>query len=338
MDSEALQQKRREEFLRFRDVSCATILSRSYTPEPEAPEASAAGAAGRKSILGSPNKTKSPPASSLRAPSIIAPPQLFASTSGTRLPPIEGYSNMVCQGFMDSEQFFAECFAELDRHNADRKKKYLKKYAALNLKEVLPFRASGAAILHHVERIIVREDRESTWREEHAAAVRQMQEIEAYCSEHFTNPHSKALLAETRTILVSEETVPTAAMFSSRLLRVVPPTSLLLDEVVTTASHLSSLFLVSKPQAVAAIRDLAARFVEDHTVELEAQLSVAQASASIGLQSGGMAADSEPGHQTTVRWAIDSHSSSANTAEDMFAHSLGGAFYDECLQVVKNPL
>lgn len=272
--SDSQQQKRRDEFLRFPDVSCCRILARNFTPDPEPVEPSGSRGVAGGGDAATRGRSGSVATPALRSPSIIPAPKPFAAPAGGgKLPPIEGYSNVVCSAYRQSDKFLAECMSLIDRRSTERKKKYLKKYAALNLNSPLPFYATGAAILHHVERIIVREDRESTWREEHKAAVKLFREIETYCVEQFTNPLSLELLRETRTILLDEQTVPAAPMYPSRLLKLLPPTALLLDEVVTVASHLAALYHVTRNEAVAFIRERAASFVEDHTRQLEAKLA-----------------------------------------------------------------
>ena len=308
--NEVLQQKRRDEYVRFKDVSCSRILARDYTPEPDAAPAAGTGgasstssvsqsggrsssAAGRTGSI-SPTPSGHRAAAGVRSLSVIPAPKLFHAQGGGKLPPIEGYSNLMCATYKESDAFLTSCMSQIERRNADRKKKYLKKFAALNLSVHLPFHATANAILHHVERLIVKEDRESTWREEHDAALKLFREIELYCRQHFSNPQSLELLRETRCILVDEQTVPEAPMFNARLMKLLPPTSFLLDEVVTVASHLSVLYGVSKGEAIEYIRERASSFVEDHTVDLVSQLNLATATTPIGGGGGGGAIQERP--------------------------------------------
>jgi hypothetical protein len=171
-----------------------------------------------------------------------------------------------------STSFLNDCVGMLRRQNVDRESKYHKKFMALNVHDELPFRASASAVLYHVEKIMVKEERATLRREQHQRFVSQLEEVERCCLPRLTNPFALHLFQAARRLIVLEETMPVESMFLSVVVESVPPQLYLLDEVTTAAVNLAELFQVSRQDAVAVIRRHARCFIADRKELLEEKL------------------------------------------------------------------
>lgn len=266
--AEAMLQRQRDDFYRFPDLQAGMVLSREHQslvlpPEPQSLKAAeiaknvaVAAARGLATTRGSEAEFK----------------KRIAEVRSTPIPSGEKHIAVLNVAHQSSDLFFESCAASLSRRKAEQKTKYHKKFKALNLDSDLPFRASASAVLHHVERLIVKEERASSRRDAHTKVVVLFEEIEAYCLNHFSNPQATQLVHNTRRLIVDEDIIPAKEMYLPRVVLTVAPQMFLIDEVMTTAVHLAEVFVTSRREAIDLIRQHAEAFIVNRCDALSSTL------------------------------------------------------------------
>lgn len=281
-------QRQREEFLKYPDVPASTVLARRDR-RPLAPVA-AGGGGGAQPLVASDSMrvdTRTGNGVSGTAPhnsrTAIVSNGMESMVSGGGGGPDASRQEPLPTGDRRRQNFqfnfrTADAFVErwhetLRRRKAEQQIKYTKKYKALDLHKELPFRASASAILHHVEHMIISEERASAWRDAHGAACARFTAMESYVRQHFHHPTALEMVQEARRIIVDDEHMPQRELFGSRILSLVPQQLFLLDDVTTVAVHVGAVFDVPKDEVVRLIRAAARTFIVDHCDALTATLA-----------------------------------------------------------------
>lgn len=286
---EAEMQRQREEYLKYPDVQASSVLMRRdrkhapnnimSTSTAQYPLTSQQGAGGgvllpplpttasnRLNTGGRTNTESQPHQASMTDSSGVADAAPQEVPLGDRRRANFQFS------FRTADAFVERWHEALRRRKAEQQIKYTKKYKALDLHRELPFRASANAILHHVEHMIIKEERASAWRDAHNAVKETFLAMETYVLQHFHHPVALQLVQEARKIIVNEEQMPQKNFFTQRILPLVPHQLFLLDEVTTVAAHVGVVFEVPREEVVRLIRGLARVFIVDHCDALVANL------------------------------------------------------------------
>lgn len=173
-----------------------------------------------------------------------------------------------------ADGFFGRCDRALERQQSDRRVKYRKKYAALDIGgEPLPFRATPAAVLHHVERVITLDERQSHREEEFTRELSGFNAVRAHCEECYRHPQVTALLSSAATLIAIDRPSPSPALYFAHVFSVLAPADLLFHDVMAASLHLATLFGVPHPEVVAAARSKANRFVAARIADLDKTLT-----------------------------------------------------------------
>lgn len=228
-------------FMQFKDVVAAQVLAPDWAPKKEDDEV----AANQPRENGSPEKKPEGETSAV-------------THAGFMLNLSDNYDSLLKRSL-----------SRLDRKMVECRFKYWKKYVALDLHGGnLPFYATPTSILHHVERVITRDERITTRQEEYEKEIKFFHQLRTYIESNFQHPLVIEMLRVAESFLRPDRPSPKAEQFFAGVLPMLRAEDCLINEVVSASIHIGKVFSVSKNDVIEALRRHARSYVVSHHLEL----------------------------------------------------------------------
>lgn len=172
-----------------------------------------------------------------------------------------------------SDKFYNTALHRFDRRVHDQVTKYEKKYAALDVSgAALPFRATAAAVLHHVEAVIRRDERMSARQDAFDAELRKLDEVRTFVAQSYIHPSVFGMLRAAEGYFRFDRAMPGPSDFFDQIISTVDDADFLFDDVVSGAVHIATLFGVQERAVIQHVRGRAAHFIHDRPTQLERAL------------------------------------------------------------------
>ena len=247
--------ERHNRLMQFQDVPVTQILAR------EAPQATSEAQPSTSSDAEGLDQTTS----SLRKKSSMKEEPVSTTVTHTQY---------LLKSRADASAFYNKALVKVENRAVERRLKYWKKFKALSLTgPPLPFHATPAAILHHVEKVITRDERLSNRQEEYDREKAWFDQLRSYCAENYSHPTVQKMLNKAGTFIALDKPSPEPQQFFTHILTMVKPTEILSSDVSSASIHIGKVFNVPKVDVIASRRKEARGFIADRTEDLGQELA-----------------------------------------------------------------
>jgi hypothetical protein len=155
------------------------------------------------------------------------------------------------------------------RKQQEQRPKYDKKYRALDVGGApLPFHATPAAILHHVEAVIQRDERASSRADKYASQLAELQDIAAYLQAHARHPKVATMLEITSGLFGPDRPDPGQEHLFGQTFAALEDSDFLFHDVVDACVHIGAAYGVGEKAIIDHARSRAGRFIHDQPQRL----------------------------------------------------------------------